>query len=78
MILLFGDILVNEASLTGESLPIPKQPLKENFLVSGTFIYKKNKNNILYEGTTVMRIKEHSEGLVLGLALRTGYLSYKG
>ncbi len=31
-ILISGDLLINEASLTGESLPIPKSQLEMNYL----------------------------------------------
>ncbi|EAR89099.1 E1-E2 ATPase family protein (macronuclear) [Tetrahymena thermophila SB210] len=73
--LLSGDVLVNESSLTGESLPIPKISIDQNDQQDDFFHIENMKNHILYEGTKVIQIKGQE---VKGMVLRTGYASFRG
>ncbi|KAL4468761.1 hypothetical protein ABPG74_005264 [Tetrahymena malaccensis] len=74
-LLLSGDVLVNESSLTGESLPIPKISIDQNEQQDDLFHIENMKNHILYEGTKVIQIKGQE---VKGMVLRTGYTSFRG
>jgi cation-transporting P-type ATPase 13A2 len=55
-ILVSGEILVNESSLTGESLPIPKTSIQD-LPPNDIFFYKTGKSSILYEGTQILKTK---------------------
>ncbi|EAR89096.2 E1-E2 ATPase family protein (macronuclear) [Tetrahymena thermophila SB210] len=74
-LLLSGDALVNESSLTGESIPIPKISILQNQQQDDLFNMETMKNHILYEGTKVIQIKGNQ---VYGIVLRTGYTSFRG
>lgn len=59
MVLLSGELLANEANLTGEYIPIPKENLKnyENIMINkenDNFEYQKFSNNVLFEGTKII------------------------
>lgn len=71
-LLIAGSAMMNESSLTGESIPIPKYIVDNN---NEIFDIIKNKRNILLEGTHVMKTKVVNDGKndVLALVLRTGY-----
>ncbi|EAR90948.2 E1-E2 ATPase family protein (macronuclear) [Tetrahymena thermophila SB210] len=70
-ILIQGQALVNEASLTGESVPV----LKYNY----EFNEEVDKKCILYEGTSVIQIQNNtSEHGCLALAIRTGFTTHRG
>ena len=70
-VLLEGEILLNEASMTGESDPITKFPLETS---EELFSYSKQNRSILLEGTTVVAAEERVRALVI----RTGFHSMKG
>ncbi|KAL4468758.1 hypothetical protein ABPG74_005261 [Tetrahymena malaccensis] len=74
-LLLSGDALVNESSLTGEQIPIPKISIQQSQQQDDLFNMETMKNHILYEGTKVIQIKGHQ---VYGIVLRTGYTSFRG
>lgn len=50
-VLLSGDLLMNEASLTGESIPIPKIPVED---LDQPISFMTDKRHCLYEGTKVL------------------------
>ena len=78
-ILLTGDVLVNECSLTGESIPITKTPIRDRISEKDIFDPYQDKKNILYEGTNVMQAKQAKDSpYVLGLVIRTGFTTTKG
>ena len=74
-ILLSGELMMNEASLTGESIPVPKYPLEKNLNI---FKFSEDKRNCLFEGTRVLINKPINERYVLALVVRTGFNSFKG
>ncbi|KAL4468757.1 hypothetical protein ABPG74_005260 [Tetrahymena malaccensis] len=74
-LLLSGDVLVNESSLTGESIPVPKISIQQNEQQDEFFNIETMKNNVLFEGTRVIQIKGEQ---IYGIALRTGYASFRG
>ncbi|EAR86811.2 E1-E2 ATPase family protein (macronuclear) [Tetrahymena thermophila SB210] len=75
-ILICGEALLNEVTLTGESLPIPKYPLPSQ---NQKFSYSKNFNKyILYEGTEIFQSKKDQNQQVLAKVIRVGFQSFKG
>jgi cation-transporting P-type ATPase 13A2 len=58
-ILLSGELLLNESSLTGESIPIPKFSLEHD---SMQFSFQNEKRSCLFEGTKVMSSKPTDHG----------------
>ncbi|KAJ1951406.1 hypothetical protein FBU59_000171, partial [Linderina macrospora] len=82
-ILISGNAVVNESSLTGEPLPVRKFPVRND---DTPFSVEANKNNQLYAGTVISQVQpvETSAGdfltdqHVLGLVHRTGTASDKG
>jgi magnesium-transporting ATPase (P-type) len=58
-----GECLVDEATLTGESTPVPKiKSLYNDF----------NKKNILFDGTTILQVTYSDDQGVPCLVIRTG------
>jgi cation-transporting ATPase 13A3/4/5 len=74
-ILMSGEVLLNEASLTGESIPVPKFPLEHNM---SAFSFTEDKRNCIFEGTNVLTSKATEGEWVLALVVRTGFMSFKG
>ncbi|CAD8162221.1 unnamed protein product [Paramecium octaurelia] len=65
-----GDVLVNEASLTGEDIPIPKCAFQNQNV---EFSFEKMNQNCLFEGTKLIQAN-HSVAIVL----RTGFSTLRG
>ncbi|GJE95870.1 P-type cation-transporting ATPase domain-containing protein [Phanerochaete sordida] len=87
MFLLFGDAIVNESMLTGESVPVSKAPIKDEDLAR----WKDSKEptgdtvkSFLYAGTRVVRIRGGmaADGTTslpaVGIVVRTGFNTTKG
>lgn len=47
--------MVNEATLTGESVPVPKGPMLKD---DSEFDFQQQSGSILYEGTKVMTVNK--------------------
>jgi cation-transporting ATPase 13A3/4/5 len=62
-ILLDNEVLVDEQTLTGESVPVQKLPIKDSLL----------KKNILFDGTKIVFLRNAQ-----AIVIRTGFSSYKG
>jgi cation-transporting ATPase 13A2 len=84
---------VNEAMLTGESIPVTKLPIPDN--VSQTYLIDQDRNYTLFAGTSVLQIRRGSHKLsfqikiinifralptekCVAMVLRTGFSSAKG
>lgn len=76
LILLDGSTLMDEALLTGESVPMHKSPLSNN----GETFNEHRKENILMMGTTVMTSysSRSKKELARAIVFQTGFSSVKG
>jgi len=79
MLLLSGDVIVNESMLTGESVPIAKIPVKDKDFVrwnEGVPIDAETAKSFLYTGTKVIRVRgvltPTSGEQALAVVVRTG------
>ncbi|EAR99787.2 E1-E2 ATPase family protein (macronuclear) [Tetrahymena thermophila SB210] len=72
-ILLEGQMQVNEANITGESIPVIKSPLPSNSDL--TFKYENQKSQVLLEGTSIIKLEMDS---AKALVVRTSLSSFKG
>ncbi|XP_029472483.1 probable cation-transporting ATPase 13A4 [Rhinatrema bivittatum] len=79
-ILLSGTCVVNEGTLTGESIPVFKIPLPrvDNDIPWKTYTGEDYKKHILFCGTEVIQIKPSGHGPVKAVVLRTGFNTAKG
>lgn len=68
---------MNEASLTGESIPIPKVPIDD---LDEPISFEKDKRNCLFEGTKVLVAKNPNQdnNIAIAIVARTGFSSFKG
>ncbi|KAJ8982591.1 hypothetical protein NQ317_005063, partial [Molorchus minor] len=74
-VLLTGNCVVNESMLTGESVPITKNPLPNNLKL---YNVKEDVGHTLFCGTKVIQTRVKGDEKVLAVVIRTGYLTTKG
>lgn len=74
-VLLTGNVIVNEAMLTGESVPITKTlvPMEQV-----EYSPHKHKRHTLFAGTQIIQARYYSQGMVLAVVVRTSFLTSKG
>ncbi|CDR99706.1 related to YPK9-vacuolar protein with a possible role in sequestering heavy metals [Sporisorium scitamineum] len=84
VVLIEGDCIVNEAMMTGESVPVVKAPISKsdlaNILAAGKDLSRLDKH-ILYSGTKLVRVRPGSgndTNTTRGLVIRTGFSTAKG
>ncbi|CAI2734752.1 unnamed protein product [Schistosoma spindalis] len=77
-VLLMGNCIVNESSLTGESLPITKIPLSDGQYENTTFDFRSCSRHILFSGTSVIQTRGDMNKRVLAVVIRTGFMTTKG
>lgn len=74
-ILLNGSCIMNEAMLTGESIPVVKNALPRN---DNLYSLKDDKQYTLYAGTKCIQARFNQGTAVLGLVTLTGFSTVKG
>uniref|UniRef100_A0AC35THH9 Cation-transporting ATPase n=1 Tax=Rhabditophanes sp. KR3021 TaxID=114890 RepID=A0AC35THH9_9BILA len=79
-ILMHGSVIVNEAMLTGESVPVTKVTLPQDHDPSEQtiFSFKEHSKHILFCGTTVLQTRNHGGKPAMAIVLRTAYSTLKG
>ena len=75
VILLNGSCIMNEAMLTGESIPVIKNSLPYNDVY---YSMKDDKQYTLYAGTKCIQARYYQGNAVLGLVTLTGFATVKG
>lgn len=75
-ILLAGGAVVNEAMLTGESIPVVKAPLPD---LPNIYNSDEDKKYTIYSGTEVLQTKDpDANSKTVGVVTRTGFATLKG
>ncbi|XP_065649691.1 polyamine-transporting ATPase 13A3 isoform X2 [Hydra vulgaris] len=78
-ILLNGQCIVNESSLTGESIPSNKIAIEEELNSESFYSVNLHKHNTLFNGTTIVQaISDNKDKSILALVFRTGFYTLKG
>jgi len=72
LLLLAGNCVVNEGLLTGESMPILKDPLPK--ASARPFAIEEDEKHILFAGTRVLQVR----GKAVGAVIATGFATSKG
>lgn len=71
-----GQVVVDEASLTGESLPVVKNPMPN---IHDKFKIESFKSNVIFAGSDILVVKkDKSSEQALGRVCSTGFSSTKG
>ena len=70
-----GSAIMDEAMLTGESIPVLKDPLP--YISSSHYNIDLDKLHTLYEGTFVIQTRNAGSSKSLGIVCRTGYMTMK-
>jgi len=73
--LLTGSCIVNESMLTGESIPVIKNPLP---FINDVYDPIIDQKYTLYGGTKVIQTRKFGNSKVLGLVIRTAFVTTKG
>ena len=73
---LTGSSIMNEAMLTGESIPVIKNPLP--YSLSDVYSFKRDKNYTLYSGTEVVQNRTLGWHEVSALVIKTNFDTMKG
>lgn len=81
-VLISGNCIVNESTLTGESVPVTKTPLPDTRHSSSSrgtkFNMKEHSKHTLFCGTQVIQTRYYGNQKVRAVVLRTGFLTSKG
>ncbi|KAL5111345.1 putative cation-transporting ATPase [Taenia crassiceps] len=80
-VLLQGNCIVNESTLTGESVPVTKIPFVTSWGVDNTsppFELKASSKSVLFCGTSVIQSRNFADQKVMAVVVRTGFRTAKG
>ncbi|CDW88269.1 atpase type 13a2 isoform 3 [Stylonychia lemnae] len=75
VILLSGTVVMNESMLTGESVPAIKNPIP---MTNDVYNFINDQKYTLYSGTQVIQTRKIGVKPVLGLVIKTGFMTTKG
>lgn len=75
-VLVEGSCVVNEAMLTGESIPVTKIPVPDED--SQKFVYDLQRQHIVFCGTELLQGKPESGVYCKAVVIRTGFMTTKG
>lgn len=75
MVVLTGSCIVNESMLTGESIPVIKNSLP---FINDLYNPDEDQKYTLYSGTKVIQTRRFGNSKVLGLVIRTAFVTTKG
>lgn len=74
-VMLSGTCIMNEAMLTGESVPMTKSALSRSpDSIYDIYDIEAHKRNTLFNGTRVLQTRSYEGGKVLAIVVRTGML----
>jgi cation-transporting ATPase 13A3/4/5 len=76
LVLLTGSCIVNESMLTGESIPVIKNSLP--YTSNDIYDPESDQKYTLYGGTEVIQTRRFGSSKVLGLVIRTAFVTTKG
>ncbi|XP_017489622.1 PREDICTED: probable cation-transporting ATPase 13A3 [Rhagoletis zephyria] len=76
-VLISGNVIINEAMLTGESVPVTKTPLPSTTLHM-LYDSKEHAKHTLFCGTKVIQTRYYNNVKVRAVIIRTGYQTAKG
>ncbi len=78
MLLINGNVAVDESILTGESLPQIKSPIDKKY-ENSAFDANEFKNSIIFAGTNLLSVNtDNPNDKVIGIVLKTGFHTTKG
>ncbi|XP_003378651.1 e1-E2 ATPase family protein [Trichinella spiralis] len=77
-VLIFGNCIVNESSLTGESVPVMKTAIPAGGATQVNYDHKIHAKHTLYCGTHVLQTRYYSGHEVKAVVTRTGFSTQKG
>ena len=79
VVLLNGSCIVNESSLTGESVPTVKTAIDDSIPLDECYNSNFYKQHTMYNGTEVIQARNDGENnLILAFVVRTGFYTLKG
>ncbi|KRX93317.1 putative cation-transporting ATPase W08D2.5 [Trichinella pseudospiralis] len=77
-VLIFGNCIVNESSLTGESVPVMKTAIPAGNVTQVNYDHNIHAKHTLYCGTHVLQTRYYSGHEVKAVVTRTGFSTQKG
>ncbi|VDP90635.1 unnamed protein product [Echinostoma caproni] len=77
-LLLSGNCIVNESTLTGESVPVTKTPVPQQSNTEEVINIHSMARHVLFSGTSIIQTRNYADERVLAVVARTGFRTAKG